>query len=298
MDVQWERISIPCVSVYACGMDPLSALLGGIRAEGSELCNERMEPPWLIRCDDGAPLTMLTVVAGGVKVMFGDGGEVDVMGGHTAIFPDRGPLRFVDNAPGPTSAFFGSYSTTGRRHELLLRGLPDQIVVDDGAEVCAWLEAAARDLTDRRPGTQALIDRLFDWALVCTLRTWFDREGEAAPGWYRGFADPVVGPALEAIQTEPAKSWTVASLAAEAGVSRALLAKRFNEVVDEPPMSYLASWRMELAEDLLTDPGKTIAQVARAVGYADPFGFSAAFKRRKGLSPTEFRTAERSPAPT
>ncbi|GAB3994715.1 AraC family transcriptional regulator [Glycomyces albus] len=271
-------------------------LLRGIRAEGAELCNEEMEPPWLVRCDDAAPLTMLTVVTGGVKIMFGDGEEVDLGSGRTAVFPDRGPVRFVDNAPGPTSAFFGSYWTSGRRHELLLRVLPKLIVVDDNPTVCAWLEAASRDIGERRPGTQALIDRLFDWGLVCTLRSWFDQEGEAAPGWYRGFADPVVGPALEAIQTEPARAWTVASLAAEAGVSRALLAKRFNEVVGEPPMSYLASWRMELAEDLLIDPSRTIAQVARAVGYADPFGFSSAFKRRKGVSPTEFRAGLRRPA--
>ncbi|THV41902.1 AraC family transcriptional regulator [Glycomyces buryatensis] len=273
-------------------MDPLSSLLSGIRAEGSELCNEEMEPPWLIRCDDAAPLTMLTVVHGGVKILFGDGGEADIAGKQTAIFPDRGPIRFVDNAPGPTLAYFGSYRTTGRRHEALLRVLPNLVVIDENEEVCTLLQSATRDAASRIPGTQALVDRLFDWGLVCTLRTWFDREGASAPGWYRGFTDPVVGPALEAIHGRPAEPWTVNALAAEAGVSRALIAKRFNEVMGEPPLSYLTNWRMEMAEELLADPERTVAQVARSVGYADAFGFSNAFKRRKGMSPTEFRRDE------
>jgi AraC-like DNA-binding protein len=73
-------------------------------------------------------------------------------------------------------------------------------------------------------------------------------------------------------------------------VSRSTLAKRFADLVGEPPLTYLARRRMTLAADLLVEQdGATIADVARTVGYSDPFAFSAAFKRIRGASPSEFR---------
>ncbi|WP_460539774.1 AraC family transcriptional regulator [Glycomyces halotolerans] len=308
-------------------MDPLSQLLSGIRADGAVVSEAVLESPWTISFQDRAPLTMLTMVRGSGVLLLHDGGEMKIVGGQTAVVRGPEPFLLADepgsasgphhqyrlscfepapecgtyddfggkkwgNCPdGSTAVLVASYRATGR-HDRLLRSLPPALVVEDGTEVCAWLDAAAAEIADRKPGTQALIDRLFDWGLVCTLRTWFDQEGCASPNWYRGFSDPVVGPALEAMHTSPERPWTVATLAAESGVSRALLAKRFTEIMGEPPLSYLADWRMEVAEGMLADHDRTIAEVARAVGYADAFGFSAAFKRRRGMSPSAFRAAK------
>ena len=77
-------------------------------------------------------------------------------------------------------------------------------------------------------------------------------------------------------------------------MSRATLAKRFTDRVGEPPLTYLTGWRMTLAADLLlAEPGATLAGIARRVGYADPFGFSAAFTRVRGVTPSAFRRGER-----
>jgi AraC-like DNA-binding protein len=89
----------------------------------------------------------------------------------------------------------------------------------------------------------------------------------------------------------PAHPWTVASLGRETGVSRAALARRFNELVGEPPMTFLTGWRIALAADLLLEPGATIGSVANQVGYSSPFALSAAFKRLRGISPQQHRTA-------
>lgn len=154
-----------------------------------------------------------------------------------------------------------------------------------------WL-TSMRDALSRRhqPGAQALIDRILDWGLVCTLGCWFDQKGADAPAWYLGAMDPVAGPALDGIHQRPSEAWTVGSLAAEAQVSRAHFAKRFTEVMGQPPLSYLTEWRMYTAEDLLSDPDLSVAKVAEAVGYADPFAFSTAFKRKRGMSPRAFRS--------
>ncbi|MQM26617.1 AraC family transcriptional regulator [Glycomyces albidus] len=308
-------------------MDPLSELLGGIRAEGALLSGAILKAPWVVGFDDRAPLTMISVARGGGVILLADGTEVPLKEGQTAVVRGHEPFRMADDpasvershleywltcfdpeACGPagvgdppggpgeaTDLYVGAYRASGRRHERLMRALPPVLVIDDPTEVCVMLDASIQDFASRKPGTQAYIDRLFDWGLVCTLRTWFDQQGEQAPAWYRGFADPVAGPALEAIHTRLSAPWTVAGLATEAGVSRALLAKRFNEIMGEPPLTYLTERRMERAEELLADPELTVAQVARIVGYADQFGFSNAFKRRKGTSPTAYRAANRHP---
>lgn len=73
-------------------------------------------------------------------------------------------------------------------------------------------------------------------------------------------------------------------------MARSTLAKRFADQVGEPPLTYLTRWRMTLAADLLVEQETaTVADIARTVGYSDPFGFSAAFKRVRGVNPSEFR---------
>ncbi|MEU9646862.1 AraC family transcriptional regulator [Streptomyces sp. NPDC048188] len=307
-------------------VDPLSSLLSGIRAEGSVVSHAVLEAPWTVRFADGAPLTMVSVLRGGGALRLPDGTERAVRAGDTAVV--RGPgtfhladgpasfdrphaeygiacftesaectvrelggIRWGDDPDGATALIVGAYRASGRRHERLLRGLPPVLVVSEDAEVCDWLEQAAADAAQRSAGSQALMDRLLDWALVCTLRAWFEQAGSNAPHWYRGLADPLLAPALHAFHARPSQRWTVASLAAESGVSRALFAKRFTEVMGRPPLAYLTECRMDEAAALLSDTDLAVSQIARSVGYADAFGFSAAFKRHRGLSPSVYRTA-------
>lgn len=110
------------------------------------------------------------------------------------------------------------------------------------------------------------------------------------PACYQAHGDPIVGPVIQAMHSDPATPWTVADLASTAGVSRALLARRFHELVGEPPMAFLTRWRMSVAADQLRDPAVTVTQVAAAVGYGSPFTFGTAFKRSHGLSPRAYRT--------
>ena len=130
---------------------------------------------------------------------------------------------------------------------------------------------------------------MLDLLLVAALRAWFSRPDAEAPAWYRAHADPVVGRAMAVLHHNPEHPWTVASLAAEVGVSRPLLAKRFTELVGEPPMTFLTGWRLALAADLLREPDSTIGAVARQVGYSTPYALSTAFKRAYGISPKQHR---------
>ena len=169
--------------------------------------------------------------------------------------------------------------------------LPPLLVLRDDEWDSPLIRLLADEIVKDDPGQEAVLDRLLDLLLIAVLRAWFARPEADAPGWYRAHGDPVVGTALRLMQAEPSRPWTVASLAAEIGVSRAALARRFHDLVGEPPMTFLTGWRLALAADLLREPGATVGSVADQVGYGSAFALSAAFKRVRGVSPAQHRAA-------
>ena len=305
-------------------MDVFGDLFRGLRAHGSLFGSTTLSPPWALHFVDGAPLTLCTALAGaGWIVPEHDAPEflrayetVIVRGPSTFTFvdeidtraepvdcgefcatPEQGGTRHRlgwndcgDNEVGATTLIVGAYPVRGEISRRLLDALPVVLRVGVGGTGDAVLDHLAAEVARDVPGQQVVLDRLLDWMLVCTLREWFDRPGGEAPGWWAAQRDPVVGDALRLLHADPAAPWTVSSLAERTGVSRSTLAKRFADLVGEPPLAYLTRWRMTLAADLLVERADaTVAEVARAVGYSEPFGFSAAFKRVRGANPSEFR---------
>ena len=133
------------------------------------------------------------------------------------------------------------------------------------------------------------VDRLVDLLFIYALRAWLDLPGrETARTWFSALNDPLIGPAVRSIHDAPAEDWTVGRLARRAGVSRAVFARRFADVVGEPPLSYVTRWRMTVAAGLLGQ-GQRIAAVAQRVGYDNEFAFAKAFKRVRGVAPGQFR---------
>jgi AraC-like DNA-binding protein len=159
-----------------------------------------------------------------------------------------------------------------------------------GRDVAAIVELLAMEVGARRPGSRAAAARLFDTLLIAAIRRWLDRQAEGeAPSWLRGLRDPVLARVLAVLHERPAEPWTVESLAQEVHVSRATLARRFAEVVGEPPLRYLARWRMHLAAQRLKYSTDTVEAIARAVGYTSEYAFNRAFTRHRGQPPGRYR---------
>jgi AraC-like DNA-binding protein len=78
-------------------------------------------------------------------------------------------------------------------------------------------------------------------------------------------------------------------------MSGSALAQRFTEVVGEPPMRYLAMWRMQVAQQLLSTTDQGIARIAARVGYRAQSSFHRAFKRYVGEAPGAWRERVRAP---
>ncbi|MEN8651220.1 AraC family transcriptional regulator [Streptomyces sp. 21So2-11] len=307
-------------------MDAFGELFRGVRAQGSLFGSSTLSPPWALHFVDGAPLTLCIALGGlGWIVPQGrppervDAGEmvivrgpepftfVDEIGtraepvecGEYCAVPEHGGTRYrlgwndqgsEEPGSGSTTLVVGAYPVNGEIGRWLLEALPDVLRVTPGGVADAVRDHLAAEVAVDTPGQQVVLDRLLDWLMVCSLREWFDQPESSPPAWYTAHRDPVVGDALRLLHAEPSTPWTVASLADRSGVSRSTLAKRFTQLVGEPPLTYLTRWRMTLAADLLTEQAATtIFDIARAVGYSDAFGFSVAFKRTRGVSPSDFR---------
>nr|WP_308200156.1 helix-turn-helix transcriptional regulator [Kibdelosporangium philippinense] len=79
-------------------------------------------------------------------------------------------------------------------------------------------------------------------------------------------------------------------------LARATFARRFADLVGEPPLSYLTWWRMTTAGQLLSRGDQPLAAIARQVGYQSEFAFSKAFKREFSLPPSDYRRQRRAGA--
>jgi len=200
-----------------------------------------------------------------------------------------GVRSWGNHLEGETVMLVGAYNSFGEIGERLIRALPPAIRLTATDWDNTLVGLLSDEVVKDSPGQETVLDRMLDLLVVTALRAWFDRPDAEPPAWYRAQSDPVVGTALRLMQNNPAEPWTVASVAAETGVSRAVLARRFTELLGEPPISFLTSWRIELAADLLRRPDMTVGAVAHQVGYSTPYALSTAFKRVRGISPSEHR---------
>jgi AraC-like DNA-binding protein len=284
------------------------------------------EPPWCVRIEDRAPLTVMLMVRGEAWIMPDAGEQVLLRPGDLAIargpdpytcadvpetepqalilpgaecrYPDGRSLNGVmdlgvrtwgDRLDGSAVLLIGTYLWQGEVGGRLLDALPPLLSLTPEVWDCPLTPLLMEEIVRDEPGQEVVLDRLLDLLVIAALRAWFARPEAAAPAWYRALADPVVGRVVRLLHDDPAHPWTVASLAAKAGVSRAALARRFTGLVGEPPMTYLTGRRLALAADRLRDTDDTLEAIARQVGYGSAFALSSAFKRLYGVSPQEHR---------
>jgi AraC-like DNA-binding protein len=305
-------------------MDALVGLLDGIRARGAFLLRVVMDPPWSMRIQDEAPLTLITVVQGEAWIALDGAAPVQLLAGDLVLV--RGPDHYVvaDDPATPPSVVIhpgqrcttlhgedlafdmelgvrtwgnsehgvavlltGTYEGHSEISRRLLDALPALLTMRADEWDSPLIRLLADDIGRDDPGQEVVLDRVLDLVLVAVVRAWFARAGDDAPAWWRADRDRIVGKALRLIYNQPGEPWTISGLAAAAGCSRAAFARRFNELVGEPPIAFLTRWRLALAADLLREPEATVGAVAQKVGYGSPYALSIAFKRTYGVSPRE-----------
>ena len=261
------------------------------------------------------------VTEGEAIVQFGEQEPIPVRAGEVLIIPhgdahtvsNGSPAKLIDSAAslreylsgtlsvmrvgegGKETRFICGYFGCERHADrTFLAGLPTMIKINiRGDDAGAWIENSIRLLVSgantNRPGHSVLLSKASEALFVEALRRYMEQLPPEQPGWLAAARDPIVGAALALLHGKPFHDWTLEGLAAEAGTSRTVLSDRFARYLDDPPLTYLARWRLQLASRLLETTRKTVQQIATEVGYDSEASFNRAFKREFGLPPARYR---------
>ena len=153
----------------------------------------------------------------------------------------------------------------------------------------ATIKLLANETTSPTLGSSMMVDRLADIFFIQSLRAYLLSDEQREIGWLGAVADEKLSAALRLMHNHSDKTWTIAAIAEEVGMSRAVFAARFKEKLAISPMSYLTRYRLNKAQLLLQQTSNSIARVALEVGYDSEAAFNKAFKRELGIPPGEFR---------
>jgi AraC-like DNA-binding protein len=302
--------------------DPLGEALHLLRMNGAFYCRSELTAPWGLTLPPMPGYLWFHVVTSGrLRLETGDDDSSWIQPGGLALVP-RGEGHVLRSEPGaaapgilelerelvsdryeilrhgeggaPTSLICGAVRFEHPAARNLVEILPATIVVDASSSAkLDWMHSLlglmAAEASELRPGGEAVITRLGDILVIQAIRAWIETAPAARSGWLGALQDPQIGRAMTLIHRDPARDWTVASLAAELAMSRSAFAARFTELVGEPVMRYVGRWRMHLAVNALTEEAVTVGELADRLGYRSEAAFSRAFKRIIGASPGAIR---------
>jgi AraC-like DNA-binding protein len=298
--------------------DPLGEALHFLRMSGSFYCLSEFTAPWGLDLPSMEDCVMFHVVTTGECRLEVEGVEPFTMRpGALALVP-HGRGHILNSAPGvtagklfdlprqlvsdryehlrhggggtPTTMLCAAVKFDDPSAHHLLKLLPRMIVVDAwSSPELEWLQSTLRFLTSEarelHAGGETVITRLADILVIQAIRSWIATDPLAQTGWLGALRDKQIGRAIALIHRDPARDWTLASLAAAVGMSRSAFAARFTELVGEPAMQYLLRWKMHAALAWLRDSDAPLSQLASRLGYESEAAFSRAFKRVIGTSP-------------
>jgi AraC-like DNA-binding protein len=310
--------------------DPLSDLLRAVRLDGAFFYAVEASEPWSVEAVAARDLTPRVLPGAEHLIPYhiltagrcwgGLIGEPPVaLGpGDVIVFP-HGDAHMMSSGPG-ARAGEAMYGTTPARYPetVTLGGGPVAATLVCGFLGCdrrpfnpllstlprrlhlpgfssGWHLSFAQQVVEesraRRAGADSVLTRLAELMFVEVIRRYIETLPPERRGWLAGLRDDAVGRALGLLHGAPARPWTLDELAKEVALSRSAFAERFTDFVGQPPMQYLAQWRMQLAAGRLAGGTAKVAAIAEEVGYESEAAFSRAFKRLVGVSPAAWRRA-------
>jgi AraC-like DNA-binding protein len=307
--------------------DPLGEALHQLRMSGVFYCQSELTAPWGAHLPAMSGCLLIHLVTRGRCWLSTDSGESSgrwLQAGDFALVP-HGLGHSVQSDPqAPTPDLFDlPRERVSERFEILrsdgggeptqmvcaavrldhpvapqlLSALPPVICIEAaGLTADDWLPSLLRLMADEarqmRAGGEAVITRLADILVIQAIRHWVQHDATAQSGWLGALKDKRIGRSMALIHRDPAKDWTVATLAQASSMSRSAFAQRFTALVGVPAMEYLTSWRMNLAQAWLSQ-GLSMADVAARTGYQSDVAFARAFKRVQGSTPGRLRLQAR-----
>jgi AraC-like DNA-binding protein len=310
--------------------DPLGEALHFLRMDGAFYCRSELTAPWgMTMMPMPGYIWFHVVTSGRFWLEAGAGEPVVLQAGDLGLVP-HGEGHVLRSEPGvaapgvldldreavsdryeilrhggggaPTTLICGAVRFDHPAARNLVEILPPLLHVEAASSPqLEWMQSTLRlmaaEAKELRPGGEAIITRLGDILVVQAIRSWIETDPASRSGWLGALQDRQIGRAIALIHRDPARDWTVATLADELAMSRSAFAARFSELVGEPAMQYVTRWRMQVAVNALREEGTTVAELAGRLGYRSEAAFARAFKRVIGTPPGAIKRAPPEPAP-
>lgn len=204
------------------------------------------------------------------------------------------PVLKYGNGPGTVRLLCGFLQCDTLVFRPLRNALPALIHVQtEGVADAKWLRAAIRQMVAEvdhaRAGGALILERLTEIVFIELLRHWMASSQAPPTGWLAALADLSLGRCLSLIHGEPRREWSVQELSKASGLSRSVLAERFESMLETSPMRYVRDWRLCLASLALRTTSRPIAAIAFGAGYGAEAAFNRAFARLYGAPPAAWR---------
>lgn len=279
-------------------MDVLSDAIGAMRVGHPSASLESAGPSWTRVVEPFEGARFYVVTTGRLRIPGRREPAVTLEPGDAVLFPHGSAHALRNATDDPTWFLSGAYRLDQARPHPLFQDLPDVVSLpardDRYPGLQASIDLLRGELDDERHGRDVALPALLDLLLVHLMRACLgQRAGVRTTGWCVALDDDVIARSLRVVHERPADPWTVESLGAHAGLSRAAFARRFTAVVGQPPLAYLTWWRLTTAAGLLRTTDLTLSVVAHRSGYGSAYAFANAFKREYGMPAGRFRRLHR-----
>ncbi len=307
-------------------MDWLSRLLDMTPVSGHLDIRCHYGAPWRIDFGPSEGEIPYHVVVGGSAVLEAPwGGVRRVTAGDILMLPHGGPYSLHDGSGAPPAPAryreslnltISENAGTGERLDMLcgrfaLTPTHDRLLRTYVAPILV-VSASGRSASTARPGTdlqltglvnlmrsESAVDNLGGRAMLNALSTamfaliWrIASESPETPAGLLALASHSrLAPALAALFNEPDRPWSLPELARLCHMSRATIARHFQQKLGRTANDLLTDIRVTLAANKLRNSSVSITAVAEAVGYQSEAAFQRVFKRRMGMTPAQWRRA-------
>lgn len=257
--------------------------------------------------EDQAKGRPLQLKAGDILLLPGNVRHVMHDGSGAAPLParNRASLNFtISENPGSgerLDLLCGHFAIAAPHDRLLRSYLPPRLVVHAGADAGQQETAAQlaglvalmrRESADDHLGGSAMLNALSTAMFALVLR--LASETEDAPRGLLALAGHSrVAPAVAALFNEPARAWSLPELARLCNMSRATLARQFQDKLGRSASDLLTEIRMMHAANELKRSSHSTGAVAEQVGYQSEAAFQRAFKTHMGVTPAQWRKTQK-----
>jgi AraC-like DNA-binding protein len=302
-------------------VDPLSEVFGSLRIQDAVYRRFEATAPWGARYsgDVGLRIRFALMVRGSAFLKFKSQRQmISVSGGDLCLFIlNNEPFTMMDHprsavaefseirklsaggvirygGGGPlTSLVTGSFGISKFGAPLISRILPHflhlRLEQNRSRTFQSVLDILAEETAEPGIASTCLISCLYELLFVYAIRGYASSSAAPPKGWLAAISDKHLSKAIEAMHADVERSWSVASLAREARMSRSAFALKFKQLLGQTPLEYLTQLRMYRASAMIRSNHTSFSEVASAVGYGSESSFSRVFKREMGVAPREYR---------